>query len=122
MKKILAFTLLLAGIAVSSYAQQGTTPGKEVPKEERRKISDDLNLTKEQSDELKAVNEKFKEEAKAIKENRSLNKEQKKEKIKALHAERSNKLKTILTPEQQQKMSEYRKHGHKKGSRPSTTK
>lgn len=122
MKKILAFTLLLAGIAVSSYAQQPASPGKEVPKEERKKIRDDLNLTKEQSNEVKAINDKFKEEAKVVKEDESLSKEQKREKFKALNTERENKLKTTLTPEQQQKMSEYKKHGHRKGQRPTATK
>jgi len=124
MKKVLVFTLLLAGLAFSSYAQQAASPGKEkeITKEERKKVSDDLNLTKEQSKELKVINEKFKEEAMAVKEDESLSKDQKKEKIKALHAEREKKLKTTLTPEQQQKMSQYKKHGHKKGNRPSATK
>lgn len=124
MKKILVFTLLLAGIAVSSYAQQTTSPGKEkeITKEERKKISEALILTKEQSKELKATNEKFKEEVKALKEDESLSKEQKKEKFKALHTERENKLKTTLTPEQQQKMTQYKKHGRMKGNRPTATK
>lgn len=88
MKKILAFTLLLVGVAASSYAQQATSPRKEITKEERKKLNDELNLTKEQSKELKDVNEKFKEEAKAVKEDESLSKEQKREKFKALQAER----------------------------------
>ena len=123
MKKILVFTLLMAGISVSSYSQQ-TTPGKEkeIPKEERKKIREDLNLTKEQSKELQATNEKFKEEAKAVKDDETLSKEQKKEKLKILQAERESKLKTVLTPEQQQKMSKHKNHGHKKGNRPAPTK
>lgn len=73
----------------------------------------ELGITNEQAAKLKAQNEAFRNKAKAIRENESLTKEQKKEQTKALHAERKESMKAILTAEQIQKMEAKRKDGRK---------
>jgi Spy/CpxP family protein refolding chaperone len=75
----------------------------------------ELGITKDQAAQLKAQNESFRNKAKAIRENESLSKEQKKEQTKALLAERKESMKGILTAEQIQKMEAKRKDG--KGKR-----
>ncbi len=75
----------------------------------------ELGITNDQAAQLKTQNEAFRNKAKAIRENNDLTKEQKKEQTKALHAERKESMKAILTAEQIQKMEAKRKDG--KGKR-----
>jgi Spy/CpxP family protein refolding chaperone len=114
MKKILAFTVLLFTLTSASQAQQASSPKKEASKEERKKVKDDLNLSSEQASQMKEINKDFKDKFFAIKGDNSLTEEQKKEKFKELNRERMRKTNSILTPEQQRKMSEYKKSGHKR--------
>jgi len=72
-------------------------------------IQKESGITNDQAAQLKAQNEAFRNKAKAIRDNESLTKEQKKVQIKALHTERKESLRTILTAEQIQKMEAKRK-------------
>lgn len=74
-----------------------------------------LGLTDDQSAKLKANREAFHTKAKAIRENTSLTDEQKKEQVKALAQQNRESMKSILTPEQIEKMKAGRKN--KFGSR-----
>ncbi|MBV9989476.1 MAG: hypothetical protein JO301_17480 [Chitinophagaceae bacterium] len=69
-----------------------------------------LGLTADQEAKLKASREGFHDKVKAIRSNTSLTEEQKKEQMKALASERQASLKTILTPEQLEKMKAGRKN------------
>jgi Spy/CpxP family protein refolding chaperone len=112
MKKLIAFTLILVGFGFASQAQQDPSTKQESKKESKKKIKDELNLTKEQSKELKTINKDFKDKAGSIKANQALSTEQRKEQLAKLHKEKMDKMNTILTPEQQQKMKELKKTGH----------
>lgn len=84
---------------------------------ERMKTS--LGLTDEQSAKLDQQRKQTGEQMKAIRENKSLSDEQKKEQMKGLHKKQQEAMKSILTEEQMQKLKE-RKHdrkGDRKGDR-----
>ncbi len=66
----------------------------------------ELGLTDEQSAKLDASRKANAEKMKAIRENKSLSEEQKKEQIKALHEAQKNNLKSVLTDEQLKKLKE----------------
>jgi Spy/CpxP family protein refolding chaperone len=69
-----------------------------------------LGLTDAQSAKLKANGEEFRNKAKAIRDNNSLSQEQKKEQVKALAQQNRENMKSILTPEQMEKLKAGRKN------------
>jgi periplasmic protein CpxP/Spy len=92
------------------------------------KMMDNLNLTADQKAQLKAMREDSKQQRDAIHNDASLSAEQKKAKMKELHKTQSDKMNSILTPEQQatwkanmQQMKENRKMNSKRGKTPNTT-
>jgi Spy/CpxP family protein refolding chaperone len=92
------------------------------------KMMDNLNLTADQKAQLKAMREDAKQQRDAIQNDASLSAEQKKAKMKELHKTQSDKMNSILTPEQQatwkanmQQMKENRKMNGKRGKTPNTT-
>ena len=74
-------------------------------------MKEKLGLSNDQAAKLKAYNEATHSKMKAIRENQSLSKEQKRAQIKALKETTQTQRKAILTTEQQQKMEEMRKDG-----------
>ena len=114
MKKIFVIAILVTGFAVSSYAQQKDSTTKEFKSKHRKEWNKkqaraDLNLTADQQAQLKTMNQEFKTKAKSIKSNNSLSEQEKKNQLRKLSAERREKNKSILTREQQQKLSQHRK-------------
>lgn len=74
-----------------------------------------MNLTQEQSARLKESRTAMQSKIKAIKSDNTLTDEQKKEQVKALSKQQKESLKSILTPEQMEKMKNDRK-GSKSGN------
>lgn len=68
------------------------------------KMKQDLALTSEQSDKLKQNREDFQNRVKAVRQDQSLTESQKKEQVKELAKQQRENMKTILTPEQLEKM------------------
>jgi len=90
--------------------------GKE--RKEGGKWGQDLNLTPEQSEKLAASRKATGDQLKAIKDNQSLSDDAKKAERKKIMKAQQESMKSILTPEQQQKMKESRKkHGDRKKKR-----
>ena len=88
----------------------------------RGKMMDNLNLTADQKAQLKTMREDAKQQREAIQNDASLTQDQKKEKMKELHKTQSEKMNSILTPEQQatwkanmQQMKENKKMNGKRG-------
>lgn len=92
---------------------------KEKGKREARggKWGEDLNLTPEQSQKLAASRKETGEKLKALKENQSLSEDAKKEERKKILQSQNDSMKSILTPEQQQKMKESRQKKHQEHKR-----
>lgn len=87
--------------------------GKEGKKGQMKDHSDEtikaLSLTEKQGADLKSINKDFATKAKELKDNKDLTKEQKKEQVKTLKAERSAKLKTSLGDAQYEKYEALKK-------------
>lgn len=73
-----------------------------------------LALTNDQANQLKIQHESAQNRMKAIRENESLSREDKRSQMKAIKTEMAEKRKTILTPEQQQKMENMNKEKRQK--------
>ncbi len=68
------------------------------------KMQTNLGLSNDQVAKMKAQKEIYESRAEAIRNNKALSDEQKKEQLKALKEQRKNSLKSFLTPEQLQKL------------------
>lgn len=73
------------------------------------KMADQLNLTADQKSQMKALHQDMKQQREGIMNDESLTADQKKQKMKELRKSQSEKMNTILTPDQQTKMKELRK-------------
>ena len=76
---------------------------------QKGKMQDQLNLTADQKSQMKALHQDMKQQREGIMNDQSLTSDQKKEKMKELRKSQSEKMNTILTPDQQAKMKELRK-------------
>lgn len=72
-------------------------------------MMNELNLTADQKTQMKTVHQDMKQQREAIMNDQSLTSDQKKEKMKDLRKSQSEKVNTILSPDQQSKMKEMRK-------------
>ena len=81
------------------------------PEEKADRMSDKLdrrlNLTKKQDADIHAINTDIARRMDAIKSNTSLQKKDKMQQAKALNEERSQRFKTVLTPEQYKKWNDW---------------
>jgi Spy/CpxP family protein refolding chaperone len=115
MKKLFIIGLFLSAFTIVSQAQQPPATKQETKKEERKKMIADLHLTGEQAKQMKGVNKDYKDKARAIKDNQGLSKKEKKEQFATLKKERTEKMNSFLTPEQQSIAEQDKKAGkHKK--------
>ena len=76
---------------------------------QKGKMQDQLNLTADQKSQMKTLHQDMKQQREGIMNDQSLTADQKKEKMKDLRKSQSEKMNTILTPDQQSKMKEMRK-------------
>jgi Spy/CpxP family protein refolding chaperone len=74
------------------------------------KMKKHLNLTDDQVNALKRNHEEMGQKFKAIRDDKSLTDEQKKAQIKDLKKQEHDNLKSVLTPEQLQKLEQHRKN------------
>lgn len=68
-----------------------------------------LNLNADQKSQMKALHQDMKQQRDGIMNDQTLTADQKKQKMKDLRKTQSEKMNTILTPDQQAKMKELRK-------------
>jgi len=123
MKKIIAFTLVLASIGLTSVAQverkkddsQKAHGMKARKGGHGRKMMDNLNLSEEQKAKLKAEREANKAQLDAIRNDASLSETQKKEKAKSIHEAQKAKMQSILTPAQKAQMEKNKQEAKEKG-------
>ncbi len=127
MKKILLSFLIITGIAISSDAQirRNSSDKSESKTEEnssmRHKKSDrkkahhemmkNLNLDKNQKQQMKSLNKDFKSRMADLK-NSNMSADELKTKKKAIFLERKQKMESLLTPEQKIKMQQFHKEMH----------
>lgn len=86
------------------------------------RLAKKLNLSQDQQTQLKPIFQNQRQQAKAIRKDSSLTKDQKKEKFQSLRQDTMAKVNNILTPQQQQQWQQMReKHQHKGGAQPQST-
>lgn len=88
---------------------------KEMDVKRSDKLEKEVGLSKDQIAKWKAQNEADRLKMKAIREDKNLSKEAKKEQIKAIKENSKIQRKAYLTPEQQLKMDNWKKDGKGKG-------
>src|SRR5688500_7415169 len=75
MKKIFGIALFVAACAFTSQAQEKTQPSQEKPKAKKEWKKSDrqkLDLTSDQQKEMKSINMEFRNQVKAIRDDKSL--------------------------------------------------
>jgi Spy/CpxP family protein refolding chaperone len=123
MKKIITGLFAIAAFTFSAYAQENNADGV---KKERHgyqkghngrgmKGMDELNLTDAQKQQMKSINEDFKNKMQALNKNDNIMVKDMKAQRKALMQERKDKISAILTPEQKIKAAQMRKQHKNKG-------
>jgi Spy/CpxP family protein refolding chaperone len=119
MKKIISVLAVLVAISMGAAAQESDAMVGEKKKHHGRKamhkkMRQELQLSKEQDQQMREINKSMKGQLQGIRNDQSLSNEQKREKLKALHKERRTKVNGILTPGQQEQMKKFRKAHHQK--------
>lgn len=125
MTKTLAIATLVAGsLFAGSLALQaqdtpqnppaGASPGAHA-RPNAEQIAKDLGLTDDQKAKVKAAMEEQQAAMKALHENTTLSKEDKRTQMKALRESFLAKMKEILTPEQLEKWQKAMQHNHPAG-------
>jgi Spy/CpxP family protein refolding chaperone len=125
MKKIFGIALFVAACAFTSQAQDKTQPSQQkhkAKKEWKKSGREELGLTADQQKEMKSINMDFRSQVKTVRDNTSLTEAQKKEQMRALHTKRQEKVKAILTPEQQQKFAKDKRPRRKQQNRETSIK
>ncbi|HEY4147719.1 MAG TPA: hypothetical protein VGM41_02255 [Chitinophagaceae bacterium] len=105
---LLAFVLIAA---LPAAAQQRDTirPASRPIENNRKQLMEELNLTKKQLQEFKALNGEYGPKLKALRSDSTLDKKQRRQQVMQLAQEREDKIKDILTPEQMTKYRELQK-------------
>ena len=122
MKKVFLFVTAALLFAATSNAQvqRNSSSSQRVQSDSARhgrngKMMNELNLSQDQKTQIKSLHQENKQQRDAIKNDASLTPDQKKQKMKELHQSQSDKMNSILTPDQQAKrkqMMAERKQNH----------
>lgn len=114
MKKLFLFALTGFFFAVSANAQieRNTNPSQKVQSDSahhhhRGEMMDQLNLSPDQKSQMKSLRESNKQQRDEIKNDASLTQDQKRARMKELYKSQSEKMNSILTPDQQAKRNTY---------------
>src|SRR5665213_1948749 len=123
MKKVYLFVVAALLFAASSNAQvqRNSSNSQRVQSDSSRharneKMMNELNLSQDQKTQIKSLHQENKQQRDAIKNDASLTPDQKKQKMKELHQSQSDKMNSILTPDQQAKRTQMmaeRKQNHR---------
>ena len=126
MKKVFLFVTAAFLFAATSNAQvqRNSSNSQRVQSDSARharngKMMNELNLSQDQKTQMKSLHQENKQQRDAIKNDASLTPDQKKQKMKELHQSQSDKMNSILTPDQQAKrkqMMAERRQNHQMNS------
>ncbi len=109
--KVLQFLMVFMLIGAVSQAQTTDTTGKR--KMNRWDMYQELNLTKNQKAKVKEVMKQQKTEIDSVRSNASLTREQQREQMGTIRKKYNEKIETILTPEQNEKLKAKQKEMQK---------
>jgi len=119
--------LLLTGIRANAQARDTVRPATTTgDKAEgmKKKMKEELGLSKKQASQLKEINAEFGPKIKALRSDSTAGRKEKRQQVMQLVQQREEKIKTILTPEQMDKyralQKEQLKNRRNKGEEPET--
>jgi Spy/CpxP family protein refolding chaperone len=103
--------LLLAGVGANAQARDTVRPAPTTGKAEgmKKKMKEELGLSKKQASQLKEINAEFAPKIKALRSDSTAGRKEKRQQVMQLMQQREEKIKTILTPEQMDKYHELQK-------------
>lgn len=116
MKKLFLFAIAAMFFTINSNAQvsRGKNPSQKVQSDSlpahKKAMMNELNLTPDQKSKMKAIHESAKEQRNAIKSDSTLTQDEKRAKMKDFQKSQSQKINSILTPDQQAKRNAYMKN------------
>jgi periplasmic protein CpxP/Spy len=117
--KTMLIAALAAGVMIlgssSLPAQDATNTPPPGMKGKHHEIAKELNLTADQKPKFQEIMKNAMEQRKALRDDTSLSKEDKKAKMKTIQEDTNKQLKDLLTAEQYAKWQEMTKKGHKEG-------
>ncbi|WP_127130272.1 Spy/CpxP family protein refolding chaperone [Pseudoflavitalea rhizosphaerae] len=120
MKKIIVLALAVIGVQLAASAQEKRDTIRSHHKSEARiKMKEELNLSKEQSEKMKAIQADTRTKMQALRDDKSISDADRKAKAGAIMKERKEKTDAILTPEQKEKMKQLgeKRKMHKGGDK-----
>ncbi|GAB3413215.1 Spy/CpxP family protein refolding chaperone [Niabella aquatica] len=127
MKKTIFLAAIFSAFSITAiYAQDGPPPAKdkkEAAGKERRgpggmgmmEMYKDLNLTKDQEEKIKKINEEQRSKFEELRNDNSLSDDARREKRMAMMKERTEKVNAVLTKEQQEKLEAKMKERGNRG-------
>lgn len=120
MKRLLVLAVAVIGIqfAVSAQVQEKRdTIRSHYKGDARTKMKDELNLSKEQSEKMKAIHADSKARMQALRDDKTISDADRKTKAAEIMKERKEKTDAILNPEQREKMKQWgeKMKEHRKG-------
>ena len=105
MKKLVCILCLSTLIGFAQAQTTPTTPAK-LSKHQKVKIAKELNFSKDQKQEMKAIKQKNKDQEAIIKSNTALSDGDKKQQLKQLKLEKKKSVAKLLTTEQKAKLAD----------------
>jgi hypothetical protein len=123
----IALTSVMAFNAVAQdHPQGGNTGQQKAPAAPGMRMADELGLNADQKAKWETVMKSEREKMKAVQEDKSLTKDQRREQMKSIREDMNKQLKAILTPEQQAKWEKMREErqpqGHTAPAKPESQK
>ncbi len=115
MKRIFVLIILLSFFALGKaqvkrdYNRSQDSAINKSKKNNGRQLIKELNLSKEQKGQLKELHQEMKQKKEEIDNDKSLTDAQKQEKLKEYRKDQKEKLNSILTPDQKEKLLEQKK-------------
>jgi periplasmic protein CpxP/Spy len=105
--KVLQFLFLFICMGAMAQAQPPADTSR--GRGPRVDMYKDLNLTQDQQEKVKAIQEKQRTESEAVRNNSSLSREQQREQMMEIRKKYSEQIDVILTPEQREKLKAKQK-------------
>lgn len=110
MKQLIMFSLSLLFISIAAVAQETDYKKEKKRIKQEQKQMRDLDLTDNQGDQVKDINERYRDEHKAISKNDALTQAQKREQIQALNKRRVQDIHNIIGEDKTKDWAKGQKH------------
>ncbi|MGH2647811.1 MAG: hypothetical protein ACRDE8_09605 [Ginsengibacter sp.] len=107
------FTALAAKAQIKREVDSSQTKQSTVQKTKNGKMMKELNLSKEQRSQMKELHQSMKQQKETISNDSNLTDAEKQTKLRTLKKEQREKMESILTPEQKEKLKEEKKQSKK---------